>query len=94
MENYLPLIFLVSYAAAFLIGLYIDPTGKYRRVLIKILTEVKEVTPDNIDAVIDAIIKGFEQAGLNSNSRVAKKMISEVRERVSINQQTGKYKGR
>ncbi|MHA1286153.1 MAG: hypothetical protein ACTSPB_01995 [Candidatus Thorarchaeota archaeon] len=83
MGNYLPLIFLISYVVAFLIGFYLDPTGKYRRVLIKILADIKEVTPDNIDAVIDAIIKGFEQAGLNPNSRVAKKMISEVREKVN-----------
>jgi len=91
MGDYLPLISLAAYVAVFLIGLYLDPTGKYRRVLVKILTEVKEVTPDNVDAIIDAIIKGFEQAGLNPNSRIAKKTISEIRGRVSLNQATGKY---
>ena len=62
-----------------IIALFYDPSGKYRKVIIACLEQVKEVTDDNVDAVINMIISALKREHLNPESRVAKKMFSEVR---------------
>jgi len=57
-----------------------DPSGKFRKVIVTCLEQVKEVTDDNVDEVIDMIISALERKGLNPNSRVAKKLIAEVKD--------------
>ncbi|MHA1226130.1 MAG: hypothetical protein ACTSPV_05240 [Candidatus Hodarchaeales archaeon] len=81
--DYLDLILKLTYPIVVLITLLlsaykIDPKKKYRNVIVKILTDVKEVTPDNVDVVIDLIIKGLQAEGLNPESKVAKELTNEV----------------
>ena len=81
--NWMILIYPITMFVVLLMGAYgLDPTKKYRQVLINILTQVKELTPDNIDQIIDMILSGLEAQGLNKDSRIAKKMIAEVRGQV------------
>lgn len=78
--QWMALIFPITVFVCLLIGAYnLDPTGKYRRVVINILTQVKEITPDNVNTIIDQIIAGLTAENLNPESRVAKKMIAEVK---------------
>lgn len=81
MEAYFHLIWLaVVIISAVLAAFKIDPDRKYRNVVIKILTQVKDVTPDNVDEVIDLIIGALEGEGLNVEKKVVKQIILEVRE--------------
>jgi len=74
------LVFPITVFVCLLVGAYnLDPTGKYRRVVVNILTQVKELTPDNVDKIIDRIIDGLNVEGLNPESKIAKKMIGEVK---------------
>ena len=74
------IIYIVSVVISLVIGAFkIDPKKKYRGVAIDILKKVKEVTPDNVDAVIDEIIKGLQAEGLNPESKVAKEIIDEIK---------------
>jgi len=80
---WMALVYPISVFVALLIGAYgLDPTGKYRKVVINILTQVKELTPDNIDEILDMIIDGFERENLNPSSLLAKKVIMEVKSQV------------
>jgi len=64
----LHIVYIVAVVIALVLGAYgIDPRKKYINVVIDILTKVKEVTPDNVDKIIDMIIKGL-QADLNLHS--------------------------
>lgn len=81
--NWMLLITPIVIFISLLVGAYkLDPTGKYRQVLINVLTQVKELTPDNIDQIIDMILSGLEAQGLNRDSKIAKKMIAEVRSQI------------
>jgi len=81
MEAYFHLIWLiVVVVSAVLAAFKIDPDRKYRSVVIKVLTQVKDVTPDNVDEVIDLIIGALEGEGLDVEKKVVKKIILEVRE--------------
>jgi len=80
----LHIVYIIAVVIALIIGAYeIDPTKKYRNVVIDILERVKELTPDNIDKIIDKIIKGLKAEGLDPESRTAKKIIKEVREKAN-----------
>ena len=70
--------------AVVLAALKIDPDRKYRDIAIKILTAVKDVTPDNVDMVIDLIKKGLKAEGKNPESKAAKEIISKVREEANL----------
>ena len=77
----LHIVYIIAVVVSLLIGAFkIDPTRKYRQVIIDILEKVKEVTPDNVDAIIDRIIKGLEAEELDPNSLIAKKLIKEVKD--------------
>lgn len=81
--NWMLLIYPITVFVVLLIGAYkLDPTGKYRQVIINVLTQVKQLTPDNIDEIIDMILSGLETEGLNRDSKIAKKMIAEVKSQV------------
>ena len=81
--NWAVLIYPITVFVVLLIGAYkLDPTGKYRRVVVNILTQVKELTPDNVDEIIDMIIEGLANEGLNPKSKIARKMVNEVRAKV------------
>lgn len=70
--------------AVILAALKIDPDRKYRDVAIKILSAVKDVTPDNVDKVIDLIVKALEAEGKDPESKAAKQIISRVRIEASL----------
>jgi len=77
----LHIVYIIAVVVSLLIGAFkIDPTRKYRQVIIDILEKVKEVTPDNVDAIIDRIIRGLEAEELDPNSLIAKKLIKEVKD--------------
>jgi len=79
----LHIVYIIAVVVSLLIGAFkIDPTRKYRQVIIDILEKVKEVTPDNVDAIIDRIIRGLEAEELDPNSLIAKKLIKEVKDAV------------
>ena len=76
---------LAGVVIALLLGIYkIDPNKKYREVAISILTHVKEITPDNVDKIIDLFIEGLKNAGLDPESKVAKDEISQIRMEASF----------
>ena len=84
MEAYFHLIWLViTVISALLAAFKIDPDRKYRSVVIKVLTQVKQVTPDNIDDVIDRINSALEGEGLDVNKKAVSRIVLEVREDVS-----------
>ncbi len=86
MEAYFHLIWLViTVISALLAAFKIDPDRKYRSVVIKVLTQVKQVTPDNIDDVIDRINSALEGEGLDVNKKAVSRIVLEVREDVSGN---------
>jgi len=63
-----------------LVGAYkLDPTGKYRRVVVNLLIQIKELTPDHIDDIIDQIIEALKAERLNPESKIAKRIIAEVK---------------
>lgn len=70
--------------AVILAALKIDPDRKIRDVAIKILTAVKDVTPDNVDFVIDLFIKALRAEGKNPESKAAKEIISKIRKEASL----------
>lgn len=85
MEAYFHLIWLVVVVvSAILAAFKIDPDKKYRNVVIKVLTQVKEVTPDNVDTVIDQIIAALEGQGLDPKSKRGKEVVAEVKSEVSL----------
>lgn len=72
---------LVGLVVAFLLGVFkVDPNKKYREVAVKILTQVKELTPDNVDEIIDLFIKGLQAENLNPEAKAAKEVKEEIRE--------------
>lgn len=72
---------LAGLVVAFLFGMFkIDPNKKYREVAVKILTQVKELTPDNVDEIIDLFIKGLQTEGLNPEAKAAKQVEKQIRE--------------
>jgi len=79
--------------AVVLAALKIDPDRKYRDIAIKILTAVKDVTPDNVNFVIDLFIKALRAEGKNPESKVAKEIISKIRKEASLHK-TEKKGGR
>jgi len=80
----LHIVYIVAVVIALVLGAYgIDPRKKYINVVIDILTKVKEVTPDNVDKIIDMIIKGLQAEGLNPESKAAKQLIEKVKGKVS-----------
>ena len=81
MEAYFHLIWLVVVViSTILVAFKIDPDRKYRAVVIRVLTQVKDVTPKNIDDVIDLIIAALEGEGLNVEKKVVSQIILEIRE--------------
>lgn len=78
--DYVQFAWLIGVIVAFLIGVFkVDPNKKYRETAISILTHIKEITPDNVDEIIDLFIKGLKNAGLNPESKIAKDEIAEIR---------------
>jgi len=83
--DYGHLVILIGGIIAMVFAAYkIDPGRKYRDIAIKILTAVKDVTPDNVDTVIDLFIKALKAEGKNPESKAAKEIISKVREEASL----------
>ena len=70
--------------AVVLAAFKIDPDRKIRDVAIKILTAVKDVTPNNVDKVIDLFIKALEAEGQNPESKAAKEIESKIREQARM----------
>lgn len=84
MEAYFHLIWLVVVVvSAILAAFKVDPDRKYRNVVIRVLTQVKEVTPDNVDTVIDQIIAALEGEGLDPKSKRGKEVVAEVKSEVN-----------
>lgn len=85
--DYGHLAILIGGIVAMLFAAYgIDPVRKYRDIAIKILTAVKDVTPDNVDWVIDLFVKALKAEGKNPESKAAKKIISKVRMEASLHE--------
>lgn len=81
MEAYFHLIWLIVVVVSSMLAAFkIDPDRKYRSVVIRVLTQVKDVTSDNVDEVIDLIIGALEGEGLDVEKKVVKQIILEVRE--------------
>ncbi len=81
MEAYFHLIWLVvTMIGVILAAFKIDPDKKYRSVVIRVLTQVKDVTPGNIDEVIDLIIGALEGEGLDVEKKAVRQIILEIRE--------------
>ena len=88
MEAYFHLIWLVVVVISTILAAFkIDPDKKYRNVVIRVLTQVKEVTPDNVDTVIDQIIAALEGEGLDPKSKLGKEVVAEVKSEVSLGAQ-------
>ncbi|GAI97060.1 unnamed protein product [marine sediment metagenome] len=78
--DYGHLFMLIGGIVAVILAAYkIDPDRKYRDVAIKILSAVKDVTPDNVDKVIDLIVKALETEGKDPESKAAKEIKEEIR---------------
>ncbi len=86
MAAYFHLIWLlITVISALLAAFKIDPDRRYRDVVIRILTQVKQVTPDNVDEVIDMITAALEGEGLNVNRKATEQIIVEVRKDAQVN---------
>jgi len=70
--------------AAVLAAYKIDPDRTYRDIAIKILTAVKEITPNNVDKVIDLFVKALKAEGKNPESKAAKEIESNIREQARM----------